>query len=61
VKLFGLQSGKKLREFSGHSRYVNDMFILEADTFIVTGASDGLVKVWDFKSRESLVTIKPPN
>jgi len=37
------------------------MFVLEGDTFIVTGASDGLVKIWDFKSCETLMQIKPPN
>ena len=37
------------------------MFISQEDKFLVSGAADGLVKIWDFKSGEALIKLKPPN
>jgi WD40 repeat-containing protein SMU1 len=52
-RIHGLKSGKTLKEFRGHSSYVNDcMFtadVSSATQQIVSAASDGTVKVRMFE------------
>jgi WD40 repeat-containing protein SMU1 len=46
-----------LKEFRGHTSFVNQAIYCDDYTKIVTGSSDGSVKVWDLKSTTCLRTI----
>jgi WD40 repeat protein len=63
VRIFGLRAGQALREFRGHTSYVNTVAFytppqlpagagiaagsLGATTLVLSGSSDGTVRVWD--------------
>lgn len=59
ARLHGLKSGKTLKEFRGHSSYVNCGVFTKDHNSILTGSSDGTVKVWDPKTSECLHTFRP--
>jgi WD40 repeat-containing protein SMU1 len=44
-RLHGLKSGKMLREFRGHSSFVNAACFLSDQTYVASGSSDGTVRV----------------
>lgn len=44
-RLHGLKSGKTLKEFRGHTSYVNDAIFTSDGTRVITASSDGSVKV----------------
>lgn len=61
IKVFGLKSGKKLKEFSGHNGAVTDMILSRDGNKLLSSSRDGMIKLWDFKSTECLLVFKPPN
>lgn len=61
ARLHGLRSGKTLREFRGHSSFVNDVLWSTDGGRVVTASSDGSAKVWDAKSAECICTLRPPH
>lgn len=53
VKIHGLKSGKTLKEMRGHTSFVNAATFVGADDHaVVTGGSDGDVRVWDARTAE---------
>lgn len=44
-RIHGLKSGKLLKEFRGHSSYVNDAIFTNDGSRVVTASSDCTVKV----------------
>ncbi|KAF5479432.1 hypothetical protein F2P56_000252 [Juglans regia] len=58
--IHGLKSGKLLKEFRGHSSYVNDAIFTTDGSRVITASSDCTVKVWDAKTTDCLQTFKPP-
>lgn len=59
ARIHGLKSGKSLREFRGHTSYVNyALFSKDASASVITASSDGTVKYWDSRTTECLVTIR---
>jgi WD40 repeat-containing protein SMU1 len=58
-RIHGLKSGKTLKEFRGHSSFVNDAIYLPETHFILTCSSDGTSKLWSLKSTECINTFKP--
>jgi WD40 repeat-containing protein SMU1 len=45
IRLHGMKSGKLLKEFRGHQSFVNVAFFSADRTKIVSGGSDGCIKV----------------
>ncbi|XP_059089860.1 WD40 repeat-containing protein SMU1-like [Tigriopus californicus] len=58
VRIHGLKSGKTLKEFRGHSSYVNSATFTIDGHNIVSGGSDGVVKIWNVKTTECMNTFK---
>ena len=58
VRIHGLKSGKTLKEFRGHSSYVNSATFTIDGHNIISGSSDGNVKIWNTKTTECLNTFK---
>lgn len=44
-RIHGLKSGKTLKEFRGHTSYVNDAIFTSDGGRVITASSDGSVKV----------------
>jgi len=53
-----LKSGKTLKEFRGHTSYVNSANFTIDGHNVVTGSSDGTVKIWNTKTTECMNTFK---
>ncbi|KAK8651621.1 hypothetical protein V6N13_141213 [Hibiscus sabdariffa] len=60
ARIHGLKSGKLLKEFRGHTSYVNDAIFTADGSRVITASSDCTVKVWDVKTTDCLQTFKPP-
>jgi WD40 repeat-containing protein SMU1 len=45
VKIHEIKSGKLIREFKGHASFINSVTYINGDLNIVSGSSDGTVKV----------------
>ncbi|KAG0236297.1 Serine/threonine-protein kinase smu1 [Actinomortierella wolfii] len=59
VRVHGLKSGKMLKEFRGHTSYVNYACFSADGTKVISSSSDGHVKIWDLKTTSCLHTITP--
>lgn len=46
--MHGLKSGKTLKEFRGHTSFVNDVIFTSDAHSIISASSDGTVKVGDY-------------
>merc|ERR1712083_424576 len=60
ARAHGLKSGKSLKEYRGHTSYVNSAVYTRDNAKVITGSSDGHVIVFDVKTTESLNTLSPP-
>jgi WD40 repeat-containing protein SMU1 len=58
VRVHGLKSGKLLKEFRGHTSYVNSLAYTPDGSQLLTASSDGSVKLWDVKTTACLNTYK---
>merc|ERR1712232_952832 len=59
VRAHGVKSGKTLKEYRGHSSYVNSAVYSRDNGSVITGSSDGYVFVFDAKTTEVLHKIAP--
>jgi WD40 repeat-containing protein SMU1 len=60
ARAHGLKSGKTLKEYRGHTSYVNSAVYSRDNHKVITGSSDGNVIVFDSRTTEVLNTIAPP-
>lgn len=58
-RIHGLKSGKTLKEFRGHTSFVNCGVITRDNMHVLTGSSDGTCKLWDYQTTECLLTFRP--
>ncbi|KAJ8028360.1 WD40 repeat-containing protein SMU1 [Holothuria leucospilota] len=58
VRIQGLKSGKTLKEFRGHTSFVNEAMFTQDGHSIISASSDGTVKVWNIKTTECTNTFK---
>ncbi|XP_077286262.1 smu1 spliceosomal factor [Arctopsyche grandis] len=59
IRIHGLKSGKTLKEFRGHSSFVNEVVFTPDGHTLLSASSDGTVKVWSVKSTECTNTFRP--
>ncbi|KAF9433925.1 Serine/threonine-protein kinase smu1 [Entomortierella beljakovae] len=59
VRLHGLKSGKMLREFRGHTSFINHASFSLDGTQIMSSSSDGTIKIWDYKTANCLRSFTP--
>lgn len=60
-RIHGMKSGKSLKEFRGHTSYVNDVHFMSDGHHVVSGSSDGTVRIWSARTGECQNTVKPLN
>lgn len=58
VRIHGLKSGKRLKEFKGHGSFVNAVTFSADGHQVISGGSDGSVKIWSTKSAECINSYK---
>jgi WD40 repeat-containing protein SMU1 len=61
VRIHGLKSGRTIKEFRGHSSYVNCVIYNSDFTKLITASADGTVKVWDIKSTDCTHSFRLPS
>lgn len=60
VRAHGIKSGKTLKEYRGHTSYVNSAVYSRDNNKVISASSDGHVMVFDARTTESLATLTPP-
>ena len=50
IRIHGLKSGKTLKEFRGHTSFVNEAIFSPDGHNIISASSDGTVKIWNTKT-----------
>ncbi|CCF73265.1 WD40 repeat-containing protein SMU1 [Babesia microti strain RI] len=61
ARIHGLKSGTTIKEFRGHKSFVNAVLYNYKGNRIVTGGSDGYIKVWDSNTAQCITTFAPPD
>ncbi|KAF4716173.1 Serine/threonine-protein kinase smu1, partial [Perkinsus olseni] len=62
-RLHGMHSGRTLKEFRGHTSYVNCVGFADGpghQRLVVSGSADGFIRVFDLRSSEILHKFPPP-
>ena len=57
-RIHGIKSGKTLKEFRGHSSFVNDCSFSSDGSQVLSVSSDGTFKIWDIKTTSCLKTLQ---
>lgn len=56
IRIHGLKSGKLLKEFKGHTSFVNHVVFSSDGHQLLSSSSDGTIKIWSSKTTECLNT-----
>ena len=59
-RVHGIKSGKMLKEFRGHSSFVNAAVYSPDGSQVVSAGADATVRVWDAKSCDCTFVFRPP-
>ncbi|ORZ38801.1 WD40-repeat-containing domain protein [Catenaria anguillulae PL171] len=59
IRTHGMQSGTMLKEFRGHTSFVNSITFNSDESKLFSGSSDGHVKIWDAKTGVCMKTLAP--
>lgn len=54
VRIYGLKSGKILKELHGHTAIVNDIHYSADGASIFTGSADGTIRVWSHQTAQCI-------
>ena len=57
LKIHGLKSQRLLKQFNGHKSFVNNCFYINNNESIISYSSDGIIKIWNTKTRNCIYTI----
>lgn len=60
VKVHGLKSGRTLKEFRGHTSFVNHVSYTSDGERALSASSDGTMRVWNIKTTDCLFTFRLP-
>merc|ERR1712085_108720 len=60
ARAHGVKSGKTLKEFRGHTSYVNTAVYSKDGSKVITASSDGKVMIFDARTTEMINTLVPP-
>jgi len=60
ARAHGLKSGKTLKEFRGHTSYVNSAVYTQDCSKVITASSDGKIIVFDSRTTEQIIGFSPP-
>ena len=55
VRIHGMKSGKLLKEFKGHTSFVNDVIYAPDNQHIISASSDGTLRLWSLKTGEGTI------
>ena len=58
ARIHGLKSGKTIKEFRGHTSFVN-CGLFTSDNNVLTASSDGTMKLWNYHTSECIHTCRP--
>ncbi|PVU96753.1 hypothetical protein BB559_002269 [Furculomyces boomerangus] len=59
IKIMGLKSGKIIREFRGHTSYVNAAVFTPDMTNVISGSSDGSIRIWEQSTGRCIQVLYP--
>ncbi len=57
-RIHGMKSGNLLKEFLGHTGFVNDVAFSLDGHHVLSGSADGSVRIWSTRSAECLSNFK---
>ena len=57
-RIHGLKSGKLMKEFVGHTSFINDVIFSSDALTLISASSDGSVKIWNVRTTECINTFK---
>lgn len=58
IRIHGIKSGKLLKEFRGHTSFVNEVIYANDGHSIISASSDGSVRTWSLKTTECISVYK---
>lgn len=58
LRIHGMKSGKMLKEFRGHTSFINTVIFSNDQHHVISGSSDGTVKIWNLKNAECVNSYK---
>ncbi|KAL6766293.1 hypothetical protein ACKKBG_A35450 [Auxenochlorella protothecoides x Auxenochlorella symbiontica] len=60
IRVHGIKSGRMLKEFRGHTSFVNCAVYVVQGSRVLSASADGSVRLWDARSCECLASFRPP-
>ena len=58
IRVHGIKSGKLLKEFRGHTSFVNEVIYANDGHSLISASSDGSVRTWSLKTTECINVFK---